>query len=266
MNKSIKSTLKPLKNLICHINDFDYLYWYTRYSTKLRRFYNLHEGESCFIIGNGPSLNQMDLSKLNDYHTFGLNKIYLIFDKVELNLSYHVAVNPFVIQQSSSELENLNCLSFLSFKAAHKVVKSQKHINFIITKSKFPTQFQTNIQHYTFEGSTVTYVAMQLAYCMGFSQVFLIGVDHNFLISGSPNEKQYLKGDDPNHFSSNYFKDQDWHLPDLDGSELAYYTAKFYYKRDSRTIQDATLGGKLKVFPKISFNEALSLAKKKGKK
>ena len=263
MHKSIKSTLKPLKNLICHINDSDYLYWYIRHSNKLQKFHNLHEGESCFIIGNGPSLNQTDLSKLNSYHTFGLNKIYLIFDRVELNLSYHVAVNPLVIKQSVNYFQSLKCPSFLSFRAAKGVIRPLKHVHFIITNGL--TTFQSNVQYEAIsEGYTVTYVAMQLAYYMGFSQIFLIGVDHNFKVSGSPNEQQLLAGEDPNHFSANYFKDQDWHLPDLEGSELGYHNAKFYYKRDNRIIYDATVGGKLSIFPKISFEEALTLAKRKN--
>ncbi|MCK4793220.1 MAG: hypothetical protein KAV87_56340 [Desulfobacteraceae bacterium] len=43
---------------------------------------------------------------------------------------------------------------------------------------------------------TVKYVAMQIAYYMGFRRVFLIGVDHNYKAIGNPNEKQLLSGVD----------------------------------------------------------------------
>jgi acetyl esterase/lipase len=69
------------------------------------------------------------------------------------------------------------------------------------------------------EGWTVTYAALQLAYFMGFKNIFLVGLDHSFKVSGSPNEEQAMQGADPNHFDPRYFAGSRWHLPDLEGSE-----------------------------------------------
>ncbi|NJL86665.1 MAG: hypothetical protein HC886_12880 [Leptolyngbyaceae cyanobacterium SM1_1_3] len=204
----------------------------------------------------------MDLAPLKDCNTFGLNKIYLLFDRVALNLTYHVSVNSLVIQQSAREFEEiLTCPSFLAMRASHGVVRSMKHIYRICTDAPF--SFQTDASQVLCEGYTVTYVAMQLAFYMGFSKVFLIGVDHNFVVQGKPNEQQLLQGDDPNHFAPNYFGNKDWNLPDLEGSEIAYRLAKFYFERDNRMICDATVGGKLTIFPKISYKEALETCSQK---
>ena len=54
--------------------------WEKNESPRLDLFRNIHKDEDCFIIGNGPSLNKMDLGLLNDYYTFGLNKIYMLFE------------------------------------------------------------------------------------------------------------------------------------------------------------------------------------------
>ena len=59
----------------------DYFNWRRKYAKQLLQFKDKHLGEDCFIIGNGPSLKHMDLSPLRDYHTFGQNKIFLIFEK-----------------------------------------------------------------------------------------------------------------------------------------------------------------------------------------
>ena len=108
------------------------------------------------------------------------------------------------------------------------------------------------------EGSTVTYVAMQLAYFMGFKKVILIGVDHSFVTKGEPNKVVESKGDDPNHFSGSYFgKGFRWQLPDLDRSEDAYRHAKVAFENSGRSIVDATVGGKLDVFPKVNLKDAL---------
>lgn len=258
----IKSVLRSARNAVQvyvnHYNDPDHLNWYLRYSKKLLKFKDIHKGEDCFIIGNGSSLNQMDLSPLRSYYTFGLNKIYLLFDKVDLNLSYHIAVNPLVIEQSVSEFKALGCPSFLSYAPAHKLFPPLDHIFYIFTTGTHG--FQYDISNTIFEGGTVTYVAMQIAWFMGFSKVFLIGVDHNFISKGNPNEMQVLEGNDPNHFDPNYFGNQKWHLPDLEGSDLSYHFARFTYLRNDRKIFDATNNGKLTIFPKISYEQALSMA------
>ncbi len=265
MDKLIKNILRPVKRsveeIIGHYNDKDHLHWYFRYSKRLIRFKDIHKGESCFIIGNGPSLNKMELAPLKNHHTFGLNKIYLIQEKVDLNLSYHVAVNPFVIKQSASEIESLSCPTFLSFKSAHNIVKELNHVYFLSTNG--PWSFQPDITKQMNEGYTVTYVAMQLAYYMGFTKVFLIGVDHNFTARGNANELQVLHGADPNHFHPDYFANKEWQLPDYEGSEFAYHFARFFYNRNNREIYDATLDGKLKIFTKIAFEDALKLSTKK---
>jgi hypothetical protein len=105
-----------------------------------------------------------------------------------------------------------------------------------------------------FEGSTVTYVALQLAFHMGFSEVILIGVDHSFNTKGAPNLTITSDGDDPNHFSPEYFgKGFRWQLPDLEASEQAYVMARDAYEKSGRIILDATVGGKLPVFPKVKY-------------
>jgi len=81
-----------------------------------------------------------------------------------------------------------------------------------------------------------------------------VGVDHNFQTKGPANTTVTSSGDDPNHFSPNYFgKGFRWQLPDLEGSERAYHLARQTYEASGRRIVDATVGGKLTVFPKVEY-------------
>ena len=45
---------------------------------RFTRLHNVHRGQRCFIVGNGPSLNQTDLSLLRGEYTFTTNRAYLI--------------------------------------------------------------------------------------------------------------------------------------------------------------------------------------------
>jgi len=227
---------------------------------NLLKFKNLHEGEDCFIVCNGPSLNKMDLSKLNDYYVFGLNKIYLILEKQKINFDYLVAVNTLVIEQAEATYKTLKMPIFLS---KHAKVEDSKNFYFLNTNDSH-YYFAKSFQDQMSQSHTVTYVALQLAYIMGFKNVYLIGADHNFDQKGKPNSKQKMVLDDVNHFHPDYFKGQDWQLADLSGSEIAYMIAKRKYIEDNRYIYNSTLGGKLEIFERKSFEEALKSAKKRN--
>ena len=221
----------------------------------LSTFKDKHFGKRCFIIGNGPSLNKMNLSFLEGEITFGLNKIFLLFDKWKFRPTYYVSVNPLVIEQSIEEIQKISANKFLSITGLQFIKNTQ---DIIFLKSIYNPSFSRDPRNGIWEGYTVTYVAMQLAYFMGFNEVFLIGVDHFFNAPGAPNEEVVSEGEDLNHFHPNYFgKGTRWNLPDLKNSELAYSFAKLVFENDGRRIVDATLCGKLQIFPKINYKELI---------
>jgi hypothetical protein len=249
---------------IQYFNDTEYIDWFINCKPFLEQFKNIHDGKDCFIVGNGPSLNNTDLVKLNDYYVFGLNKIHLIFEKQPLQLSYHVTVNELVIDQTINEFKKdvYGCPSFLGYHISKQVDFNKERIHKLFTRTA-PWSFYHSILQPIHEGYTVTYVALQLAFYMGFKNVFLVGVDHNFQQQGKPNEQQEYQGDDVNHFHPDYFKGQQWHLADLEGNEASYALAKHQFHTAGRNIYDATIGGKLNIFTKVSYEEALTKARKK---
>ena len=140
-------------------------------------------------------------------------------------------------------------------------LKPQENLYFLYTSYTGP-KFARDITGRLWEGATVSYIALQLAFYMGFEKVILIGVDHNFVTKGEPNKTIVSEGDDPNHFHPGYFgKGFRWQLPDLDTSEKGYRMARTYYENAGRQVVDATVGGKLTIFPKVDY---LSLFPNKG--
>jgi hypothetical protein len=104
-------------------------------------------------------------------------------------------------------------------------------------------------------GGTVTYLAMQIAFFMGFHQVILVGIDHRFVDSGPPNREQVRAQErNANHFHPDYFpKNSRWQLPDLLRSESAYRLARHAFAAEGREILDATVGGALEIFEKVPY-------------
>lgn len=219
----------------------------------LQSYQELHRGQRCFIIGNGPSLKQTDLSLLRDEYTFGLNRIYLLFPDLGFSTTYLVSVNELVLEQCAAEMKTLTLPKFLTWRARRWFHDDPGAI-FLDSDYTGEETFTTDVTRRVFEGFTVTYVALQLAYYMGFQQAILIGVDHNFQTTGPANTTIVSQGDDPNHFAPNYFgKGFKWQLPDLDGSERAYRLARAAYEHAGRSVLDATVGGKLTIFPKADY-------------
>jgi len=227
---------------------------------RMRQYQDIHAGQRCVIIGNGPSLNKMDLSFLENEICFGMNRIFLIYDKWRFRPSYYVSVNPLVIEQSTKEISSLPMPRFLSHKGI-EFFEEPGDIMFIAEHPEW--EFSATPYSGLHEGWTVTFVAMQLAYFMGFSEVVLIGVDHHFVTPGDPNKEVVSQGDDPNHFHPDYFgKGMRWHLPDLERSEHSYHLAKSAFESTDRIIVDATYDGKLTVFPKVDYREYFSASPK----
>lgn len=220
---------------------------------RLLEYQDRYKGKRCFIIGNGPSLRQTDLNRLRGEHTFGLNRIYLLFPELGFTTSFLVLVNDLVIEQCASEIQTLTLPKFLTWRARNWF-RSDPTITYLDTDFTGEEDFSSSITGRIFEGFTVTNVSLQLAYHMGFSEVILIGVDHNYVTQGAANQAIISQGDDPNHFASNYFgKGFKWQLPDLAGSERGYARALEVYSRAGRRILDATVSGKLTIFPKVDY-------------
>jgi len=192
----------------------------------LHQYENIHPGKRCFIIGNGPSLRQTELSKLQGEFTFGLNRIYLLFPELGFTTTYLVSVNDLVLEQCATEMKQLPLPKFVTWRA-RRWFRDDPKVTYLDTDFTGEEDFSSQLTGRLFEGFTVTYVALQLAFHMGFEEVVLVGVDHNFVTQGKPNTTVVSQGDDPNHFHPGYFgKGFRWQLPDLETSEMAYRLAR----------------------------------------
>jgi hypothetical protein len=199
----------------------------------------------------------MDLSPLRERVTIGLNKIYMLFDKLGFHTTYLAAANPNVILQASEEFASL-CMPQFTMMWGREFATKRPNVLFL--REKYNPLFSKDISQGVNIDCTVTYMAMQIAYYMGFKTVVLIGVDHSFKSKGSPHTTVKLNGEDPNHFDPNYFGyGVPWQLPDLEGSEIAYQRAKDVFEASGKRIIDATVGGKLQVYEKISYEKALEM-------
>jgi hypothetical protein len=207
----------------------------------ISQFKDKHKDKTCLIVGNGPSLKNVGNNWLSKYPTFGSNRIFLKYIP-----DYYVAVNNLVIEQNRNNIQKIDCEKFIpqGFGIISNELTITREHKFCLDPSKE-----------VYEGYTVTFVSLQLAYYMGFTTVLLIGVDHRYKYDGKPNEVHLMKSDDPNHFDDSYFKNQLWNNPDLVKSEEAYSMAKYAYEYDGRKIINITPNSALNIFEKGDMSE-----------
>lgn len=227
--------------------DLHPLSWSSR--ARMRSWKDRFTEQKAIIVCNGPSLLQSDLTLLDSVYTFGLNKINLLFDKSAFRPSCIVAVNRYVIEQNKDFYNQTDIQLFLDSYAT-KFVRSRRNV--IYTHSTRQKTMARDCSISINDGHTVTFVAMQLAFHMGFDSVALIGCDHNFVAKGIPNQTVVSSEKDDSHFDPNYFSGgMKWQLPDLVQSELSYALAKEVYEAFDRKIFNATEGGQLELLPRI---------------
>lgn len=68
---------------------------------SIKKFKNLHKGQTCFIIGNGPSMTVKDLNSINKIgiKSFGCNKVNLIFPETDWRPDYFFVSDNRIVPQ-----------------------------------------------------------------------------------------------------------------------------------------------------------------------
>jgi hypothetical protein len=220
---------------------------------KLKKYHNIHKGKRCFIVANGPSLKQTDLTLLKDEITIGMNRMYMNSGDMGFMPTY-IVVQDIAIQlmQFRDDLDALELPKFFNWNA-RKHFTNKDNLTFI--RSDYSPHFSTDLTKTTWAGHSVTVICIQLAFYMGFDEVYLVGKDHNYEQKGTPGALVYSSGDEKNHFVQGYYKKgMAWRIPDYKGEELAYKLSREAYEQHGRVIKDATVNGQLKVFEKVDYN------------
>lgn len=240
------------------------LYSRSKWSSDLRRFKDIHAGERCFIIGNGPSLTIDDLETISNEFCFCANLAYKLFDKTSFRPTYYVAADKFFFPTYYNELIGYTGIEdyFFAKESARRVnLPANAHcLNitgpFTVVKGSMKNDdFSIDPSDHLAMSYTVTYYSIQLAVYMGFKTIYLLGVDHNYansvdrngvLHKGDENARSYANGMGvPAGAGWNY----------VDSTTYSYHVADLFARTHGVSILNATRGGKLEVFPRVNLDD-----------
>lgn len=232
----------------------------TRYGKELRKLKNSNYGKRCFLVGNGPSLNVADLNMLKKEFTFAFNRIYYIFNKTEWRPTYYCIQDDKMLIRSieniKKSIETKYIFAPIDFKWYYNL-DLETNYYFCQKRNTFENRiyFSEFIDRNISVCNTVTYTAIQIAIYMGFTEIYLIGVDHTFNKELNSDGKIIYK-DVKNYFCDEYDEDKnDLYIPQLSLSTKAYERAASYIMNFPNVhIYNATRGGELEVFKRIDFD------------
>lgn len=244
---------------------------------ELKKLKNKYKGKRCFIIGNGPSLKAEDLELLKDEYCFGQNKIYKIYSQTSWRPTFYCVQDFEMIEEMGEELsENVNFsklifVRMLGYSKIRRTLSSVSKKTFYVPILSQDTKkmqsfdeigFSDNASRYIYDGNTVTYMSMQLAAHMGFSEIYLIGMDFTFPIVVDSNHNLVANNNVDAHFyeSKDQYVNKTKNFKQLHGMPReiqlgAYQSAKcFSEKKENFKVFNSTRGGKLEVFDRIEFD------------
>lgn len=260
--------MHPLKSLNARYQGYIHEHFArTKYGKAIAKMKGIHNGESCFIIGNGPSLKSEDLTilKKNNIITFGANRIYNIFDKTDWRPTYYACEDEYICIDIKEKIEKLP----IKFKFIPINLKWYKNINInsaIYYNAKPASEnirASDNLAEYSVLNGTVTGFFIQLAVYMGFKKIYLIGIDHNFSRMTDKDGNLIIDKNARDHFGNQKNADKNTKgIYNIDQATQTYINLKEFCYKQNVEIFNATRGGKLEVYPRVDFDSLFNKEEK----
>lgn len=256
---------KQLLNLYCKISN---MRQNIRYHLNYRnvKFYakknfelkNKHQGERCFILGNGPSLKEMDLTKIQNEIIFAVNFFAKSYLFPQICPTYYCIIDgAFMKEEHIDDLKYIIRSIDSNLLLEHSVIEALKA--FDITNKKIHYSYSLLTQYgestcYDFTkiatGSiNVICHCIKWALFMGFSEIYLLGCDFNQF--ARPVQGHFYNSK-PAHESSSYVR----------GNDLMYSSQALFdhyaLEKESRKINvrifNATPDSLIDAYETIDYN------------
>ncbi len=161
---------------------------------------NIHRGETCYILGNGPSLNNIDLEFLKDECVFSVNQAFRNVNIKSINPKYHFWADPYFFKLDQTKKEdqevleimkdNQNLISFYpiiakDFLEKNSIIKNKNNLFFFDPQLCLYNNYNKKIDFTrpipVFH--TVVQYAICMAIYMGFKDIYILGCESTSIMT-----------------------------------------------------------------------------------
>ncbi len=243
---------------------------------KNKPYQNKHNNQRCFIIGNGPSINEQNLFLIKNELKIAVNSFYLHPQLAQIQPEYWIITDMLYWKKPADLLEPLlnalinkriNTKLFLpleSFKILEsRAQKGKVDYNYFKMNFYQLREKNENINDVNFAKlipkleKNVILSAIMLALYFGCNEIYLLGCDHTWW---SYKRKQYEKEIIPHFYSpmkinktlNNLYTYEEF-IDNVNTYRKQCEIIKEYAKQNGKIIYNATNGGCLDVFPKVKY-------------
>ena len=228
-----------------------------RFSKRLASLKDTKVGDDCFVVGNGPSLAVHDLEMLGGTDSFASNHIFHVFGCTDWRPTYYITQD--IYGGIAREVDAMEAdIVFVGDYYWRKVGTSNPravcyHGERVLSNKK--VMASDSIDRYITDYETVTFTALQIAVYMGYSRIYLIGVDHSYAreIDSAGNVLRDTGA------TSHFYEDNAGATitANVEGMERAYRAVWDLAEERGARIYNATRGGALEVFERADLDEVL---------
>ena len=244
---------------------------------KNQEYKNKHNGKRCFIVCNGPSVVEQDLTLLKNEIVFTVSNGYMHKNFDILSPKYH-CVPGLTYTEKFNEYDAVGWFQdmdrnlsrseiFLNYTEEilvrkHNLFKERK-VNYIFCGRKFKRNEHkiVDLTKIIPGVASVPVMCLVIAMYMGFKKIYLLGVEHNEYVNREYKyafEQYFTKGKISILNEKNLLL-----VTQLESLETKVILWKQYLnilsiaQKNNIEIYNTTIGGSLDVFPRISYLKAL---------
>jgi len=245
------------------------------YQQRLALMRDKQKDRRCFVVANGSSLKDLDISLLKKELTMGCNGIYKVFPEWGFHTTYLLFEDIEQIELRRHEIASVpGSIKMAAIYNAYAFPADDRTFFFNSPRMRgqkyywtdlYP-QFSTDFAALVHLGGSVTYIMLQLAYHLGCNPVYIVGLDHDYgdLPKLFPPGKITITEENIDlirglHFSDKYYRVGDQiGVPFVKEQEQAYAKAREAFERVGRKVYNASTHTKLDVFERCDFESILS--------
>ena len=223
----------------------------------------------CFLVGNGPSVQNQDLTKLRDEVVFVTNYFVLHNQYREIEPTYYCVsdprlfldgVNPHWGQLMRQKTQaTIKCFPLIAKKAVERSRLFHSNSVYYLNSTAIPIwkvgRMSLDVSREVYRGDSVIIdFCFPLAFYMGFSEIYLVGCDMDYSLDKAEDCSQAYFYDVSSitapRQSVEYHK-REWH----DNVITSYIIARKIFEKNGRKIYNAGHGGRLDVFERMNYDD-----------
>lgn len=238
------------------------------------KFKNIHKGKRCFILCTGPSVNLLDLKKLEGEYSIAASNFYMHKDYDVIKPNYYCVPNLSYNDKFTEEFgrKHLKMIekragdTHFFYSITEKEMIEQygmykgKSVNYLFFSLLGCEYEEVDLTLKTLMVQSVPIMCLELAIYMGFSEVYLIGTEHDLLTTGqykyfyNRNDNVVGNVDISADGNSNITRSYEFFLPCFYRLWEQYRIMKRIAGKKGIKIFNATPGGQLDLFERVDYN------------